>query len=624
MAIGLARDDAPSQVQEPEPPRRRRRRWGTLVAVLLVLAVAAVVGWIGLRGVLARGELTAALPAAQAVKAAVLESDVGRAQAAAGELRRHTDAAASLTGDPVWRAAEVVPWAGPNLTAVRVAAEAAQTVSAEVVQPLLGVARSADPRTLSIAGGTVDLAPLIAAQPAAEKAQKAFAEAERSVRRVDTAGTLEPVASGVSRLRGFLTDTRPAIDAIATSARLLPPMLGAAGPRQYLLVAQNPAELRATGGLIGSIALVRADGGAISLVAQASGSSIGPWPEPVSAVPEATQGLFGPLVGRYLQDANLTPDFPLAASTVSTMWTRTHGGIVDGVIAVDPVVLSALLGATGPVTLPTGEKLEAGTAVPLLLSNVYAHYAEPAQQDAFFASAAAAVFARMTGQGGGPVDGSSLVRALAASGASGRLLLWSAHPGEQAQLAETSLAGVLPASTRSTAAVGVYFNDATGAKMDYYLATSVSAGAAVCRADGTPTIQVRVTLTNRAPADAGAALPAYVTGGGWNGVAPGSIVTRVAVYGPEGGLLASTLSDGRPSGSVVSGTDRSRPVSLVTSLLAPGQSKTFDIAFLGVHQKGTGVSVHTTPTLPGDGSTPDVGVAPPVGAIALDCSAGIK
>jgi hypothetical protein len=152
----------------------------------------------------------------------------------------------------------------------------------------------------------------------------------------------------------------------------------------------------------------------------------------------------------------------------------------------------------------------------------------------------------------------------------------------------------------------------------------VSAGAAQCRADGTPTIQVRVTLTNRAPADAGATLPAYVTGGGWNGVAPGSIVTRVAVYGPAGGLLAATLSDGRPSGSVVSGTDRSRPVSLVTSLLAPGESKTFDITFLGVRQTGTGVSVEATPTLPGDGSTPDVGAAPQVGSIAVDCSTGIK
>jgi hypothetical protein len=137
-------------------------------------------------------------------------------------------------------------------------------------------------------------------------------------------------------------------------------------------------------------------------------------------------------------------------------------------------------------------------------------------------------------------------------------------------------------------------------------------------------VEVRVTLTNRAPADAGATLPAYVTGGGWNGVAPGSIVTRVAIYGPSGGLLASTLSDGRPSGSVVSGTDRSRPVSLVTSLLAPGESKTFDVTFLAVRQAGTGVSVETTPTLPGDGSTPDVGAATPVESIAVDCAAGIK
>src|SRR5206468_976551 len=163
-------------------------------------------------------------------------------------------------------------------------------------------------------------------------------------------------------------------------------------------------------------------------------------------------------------------DFPVAAATASRMWTTTYGGTVDGVIAIDPVVVSGLLDATGPVTLPSGDQISSANAVKLLLSDVYQRYSDPDQQDAFFASAA---------------------------------------------------------------------------------------GSAVCRADGKPSSVVAVTLTNRAAADAGSTLPRYVTGGGIFGVTPGHIKTRVAVYGPSGGLLAATRSGGGDY-PTVAGVDASR------------------------------------------------------------------
>lgn len=621
MAIGLSQEEAPALPAEPPAPARRaRRRWTTLIAVALVLVVAGLVGWIALRGYLARQELYAALPAAHGIQSAIVAGDLTSARASAQELEKRASAAASLTGDPIWRAAEVLPWAGPNLAAVRTAAATTEQLASQVIEPLVGVAGTADPRRLAVAGGRVDLAPLLAAQPVVAKAQAAFHVAQQSLVSVDTAATIHPVSSAVDRLRELVAEAAPAVDAVGNSAALLPAMLGADGPRNYLLVAQNPAELRATGGLIGSVALIHADHGSISLVAQQAGTSIGPWTEPVAPIPEGPTGLFGQLIGTFIQDVNLTPDFPLAASTASRMWTLTNGGTVDGVVTMDPVVLAALLRATGPVTVADGQTLTADNAVDLLLSQVYRQYPDPAQQDAFFASAAAAVFQRVA-QGG--IDGKALVSALAAAGASHRLLIWSAHPAEQSVLASTSLAGGLPASTESTAGVGVYFNDSTGAKMDYYLGTSVAAGAAICRADGKPTTRVAVTLQNRAPADAGTVLPDYVTGGGRFGIPPGSIQTRVAVYGPSGGLLAATTSAGATK-STISGTDQGRPVSLFTVTLAPGEKKTVEVDFLGLKQTGTGVSVTTTPTLPGDGSTPDVGTESAVGSIAVGCGAAVK
>jgi hypothetical protein len=592
-----------------------------LIGVLVVLGVLVLlIAWIGVRGVLAQRALSAAIPAAGQVKAALGSGDLAAAERAAETLSAHTHEAAALTSDPVWLAGEAVPWIGPNLTAVRTAAAASDTVASRVVRPLVAAGRGVDLRTLAVTDGRIDLAPVVAAQPAVAKARTAFTSARTSVAAIRTGALVAPVASGVAQLREVLDGAAPQVDAIGDTVRLLPAMLGVDGPRDYVLAAQNPAELRATGGLIGAVALVRADRGAITLVRQEAGTSIGPWTESVVPVPSATQGLYGPLVGRFLQDANLTPDFPQAAATAATMWTTTYGGRVDGVVAIDPVTLSALLTATGPVPLPTGDVLTSSNAVKLLLSDVYQRYSRPADQDAFFATAASAVFERVAS---GQADARKLVAALAAAGQSRRVLIWSAHPDDQSVLARTSLAGALPSTGAAAAQLGVYFNDATGAKMDYYLGTSVAAGTAVCRADGRPSAVVRVTLTNRAPADAATALPGYVTGGGAFGVAPGSISTRVAVYGPAGGLLAATQSDGADL-ATISGVDRERPVSLFTVELAPGRSRTVTVQFLGrgaAHEK---LQVATTPTLPGDGSTPDVGSTTAVDPIVVDCASIVK
>lgn len=597
------------------PARRTLILWIVAAVVFVLLLVGA---WVGIRGLMAKNALESALPAAKQVQSAVVDGDIASAKAAAKTLRTHAAEAASLTGDPVWRIAETVPLLGANLTAVRVSAASTDALASQVIDPLVGVADKVDPRAIKPVGQKIDLAPIEAAKPVVVKAQAAFHRAQSAVDALDTQGTLPQVSYAVDRLRIQLGKAATVVDAVGNSVRLLPPMLGADGPRTYLVLVQNQAELRATGGLIGALALIKADHGAISLEGQAAGTSIGPWPTPLTAIPASTQGLYGPLLGRFIQDVNLTPHFPLAASTAATMWTQTHGGTIDGVLTIDPVVLSGLLKATGPVALPNGDALTSADAIPLLLSEAYKKFALPEEQDAYFASAATAVFDSVAS---GKADSAELVKALAASGSQRRLLVWSAHPDEQKVLAPTTLAGALPTSTASTAGLGVYFNDATGSKMDYYLTAKITAGTAICRVDGKPTSRISVTLTNRAPADAGTTLPDYVTGAGTYGVPPGNIRTRVAVYGATDGLLVSTTSDGAPY-ATIAGMDEKRPVSVFTIELAPGQSKTVTVELLNVKQTEPGMDVAVTPTLPR--TTPDVGASGPVSVIALDCAATVK
>src|SRR5690606_33553279 len=148
-------------------------------------------------------------------------------------------------------------------------------------------------------------------------------------------------------------------------------------------------------------------------------------------------------------------------------------------------------------------------------------YERPAEQDLFFAAAASAVFEKLSDG----ADPAALVTALARAGEERRLLLWSAIEADQAVLEGTTLTGPLPPTNAEQVGFGVYFNDSTGAKIDYYVDAQTTLGWESCAVDSdgraTGEVTMTVTLTNNAPADAAESLPDYITGAGQFGVDPG-------------------------------------------------------------------------------------------------------
>lgn len=559
----------------PPAPARPRRIIGLAALGALVLVLVAV-GWIGVRALIAKSDLEAAVPLAAAVQRQVVSGETDRIADTYADLRGHADRAAALTSDPIWRAAEGIPGVGPNLTAVRELADVVDAVAIDALQPLTRLAGEFDPSSFKPVDNTISLQPLVDAAPTVRSAALALADARSRAGAIDTAGTVDAVADAVERLAGELASAQESVASVDRALALLPPMLGADGPRNYLLLFQNPAELRSGGGSPSALALLHTEGGRIDLVQQASSSDFPRYDPPVLELPFDTRALYGDITGRYIQDVTLTPQFPLAASLAREMWNREFGTLVDGVIAVDPVTLGYLLRVTGPVTLESGEQLGAENAVPLLLSEAYSRFADPAEQDAFFATTAAAAFSHVIGTDSDPI---ALVSALARAGDEGRILLWSAHPDDQTVLETTTLAGGLPVSTDQNALFGVYLNDSTGAKMDYYLETAVAVGQAVCRNDGLVTAAAEVTLTSTAPSDAGTALPAYVTGDGIYGVPPGNTSTIVSVYGPPGAINLGATSSAEGF-RMLTTMDTGYPVTRFQIELAPGETRTAAVSML--------------------------------------------
>lgn len=547
------------------------------VVLTLVLLLALAVAWVGVRGVLAKNHLEAAVGDVDMLRSNLTQGDGAAAKKTAERLESNAASARSLTGDPVWGAAEYVPFFGPNLRAVREVAVVVDDVAHGAVSPVAGVVGGLNQDSFAPKGGKVDLAPIEHAQPAVAKATRTLASAGKDAAGIDTSGTLSPVTRAVDQLRNALSSVAQQADVANRIVQLAPAMLGHDGDRKYLLLFQNNAELRAGGGIPGAVALLDVQDGRIHLENQSAGGSFGPYDKPVLPLDEETEGLYGAITGRYMQDVTLTPRFDTSAELARAMWKQKFGDQVDGVLALDPVTLGYMLKATGPVQLPTGDTLTSDNAAKVLLSDVYAKYPDPSVQDVFFASAASAVFDKVSSGG---FDAKQFIAGLTQAAGENRVRLWSANSAEERQISGTAVAGDLPTETAQSREFGVYLNDATGAKMDYYLQKDVAVGSAVCRADGRPTSVVVVTLKSTAPADAATSLPEYVTGAGNFGVEPGKVRTNVLVYAPKDAIYLSATQDGKPAG-VQPALDGDNAVVQTQVLLSPGQTTTLRIAFLG-------------------------------------------
>ncbi len=560
---------------------------GWAVGLLLTCLLLAV-GWVAVRGIGAVDALQTVRERAGELKTAIAARDVDEADRLAASIARHAASAHDLTSDPVWTAFGYVPWLGPNFRAVSEVAAITDDVAADALSPVLDAAADLDLARLGLSGGAVDLAPFAAIEPSLAEAAEVLADAADRARRIDADATLPPLADAVREMRGAVTEAATVVGGLHGAALLLPSMLGGEGPRNYVVAMQNNAELRSSGGIIGSIALIHAENGQISLVQQASTRDFPPLDAPLP-LSESTVALFEDGPGRYLQNLTSIPDFAEAGPAIAARWQGVFGGTVDGVVAVDAVVAAHLLEASGDVTFGPFT-VSSATVVDVLLSQIYAAVPDPAAQDEVFAQAAGALLgAALTA-----AEPQALLASLGAAADEQRIRIWSAHEDEQSVLAASSLSATLPTDAEDEATVGVLLNDTTGGKMDYYARAKVGVATGVCA--GIPTTQVRVTWSNDAPPDAATSLPAYVTGGGQYGVDPGSVRTLIAIYGPEQSVFAGSQRDGaeEPVQTALLGT---RPVVQHEVVLAPGESATVVAEFRdgGAGERLTSVS--QTPTV---------------------------
>ncbi|MDI3213088.1 DUF4012 domain-containing protein [Arthrobacter sp. AL12] len=552
-------------------------------AVAGTCIVLGTISWLGIKASEFKAEMDAVAGLIPQLKADFLGDDPLAATTTVDQLKVHTSAARRVTKDPLWIAATAVPWLGANFQAASEVAMSAEDVIGLGVAPLVTTYQSLDWKSLLPSDAGVDLMGMASAGAQLNSTAHALRTSSERLNNIDETGLLPQVSGPLVLAREQLSSATDTLGTVANTANLVPDMMGADSPRRYLLLIQNNAEARTTGGIPGALAVLTVDKGKLSLDKQTSATEMGIF-SPGMPVDSEQEQVYTRRLGKYMQDVNLTPDFPTSASTAESMWATRTDEHVDGVISIDPVALSYILEATGPVSLPALDtrprrvglptELTATNVVPTLLSDVYAEIAEPHLQDAYFSLVAQEIFSAVSAGKGGTKD---LLDGLIRGVDEHRILLWSAKSDEQSLIALYPVSGSIAGPSVPPAQFGVYFNDGTGAKMDYYVKRTVQLVGS-CTGDDYSEVKVKVTSTNVAPLDAASALPAYVTGGGVHGVPAGSVQTNVIAYGPVQANVETAHVNGQKS-DFAAQRHANRPVGTVTVTLAPGQSSTVELTF---------------------------------------------
>src|SRR5664279_680541 len=441
-----SRDDAPNGPPATAPTGKGRRvvSWTMLVAGVLILGGTAWVGWRTYQAYSHLKNASAAVSQLQDQLKDVAAIDSAATAATVAHLQSESADAHAAVDDPVYRAATVLPWLGPNLGAIREVSVTVDGLSTDVMPSLVDLAGTLRPSELAPKNGAVDLAPIEHASAALQHADACLTASRERIAGIDQSALVAPIGDAVDSLSSKLAAASSITGTGARAARLLPPMLGSDSPRTYLVVFQNLAEPRATGGMFGSYALITVDKGKVSVVDNGTPiRTLEVFNPPIAQLTPDQVAMYTERPAIYPADVNLSPDFPTAAAMIARMYTARTGTSVDGVIAIDPVALSYLLEGTGPVDAGDGVVLTPDTVVPVLLSTAYRTFDDGsgnASRDAFLARAAGAAFgAVMSGDG----DAGKIMNGLERAAGERRLLVWTTDQAEQSDLAATELAGQL-------------------------------------------------------------------------------------------------------------------------------------------------------------------------------------
>lgn len=542
---------------------RSRWAWVAVAAILVsVLGGLLVASWWS-----TYRQARAVADGAVELKSLVAARDWDQVMLMLPELTDQADALAAATDSPSWWLLSSLPVVGASAAATRPLAVSAADIATHAA-PVVRVGRALAGGSLLDAEGAFDVGTLrsasgdIAALATAVKRSKARLDA------IDEQALLEPMREPLGSIRSSIGAGVAPLQQLEAASRWVPGMLGADGERRWLVLLQNPAEARGSGGFIGGYAIIRAVGGRLTLERSGTSGELAQHRIPIKGAPQDARLLWGDLLDAW-NEANLSPHFPVTAE-LAVAGMRAMGERVDGVIAVDPAFVATLLEVTGPVTY-RGTTITGATTERYFTVDQYRLHPNDTERDEIAVGLIRRAFNTALRA---DLDLATMVKGGSQPYAAGGLRVWSAEPSEQRWLETTVAGGVL--SDQPGPTVAVAFNNASGNKLDAFVRSSLEYSAGQCQGLTEQKSAVTVTLANQAP---DGLTDGYYGRNDQRGGPAGSTSMLVHVYGPVSAEFVGAMLDGEPTDMYL-GTERGRPVWWTYVDLPRGRERVLTVDFV--------------------------------------------
>ena len=362
-----------------------------------------------------------------------------------------------------------------------------------------------------------------------------------------------------------------------------PAMLGADGPRKYLIAFTSPGEVRGQSGLVGNYSELTIDHGRLSQSGFGRTSQLINgirYSEPFALkMPQQFLERYGPygaadsagnVTDKFWSNVTMSPDMPSVGAAMAQMYEGGGLGQVDGVFVIDTYGLAALLKVTGPVVVPgIAQPFTSDSLQNFLLFEQY-KLEEGVRRDQLEGVADATI--RLLLSADLPVP-EKLAHQLGPAATEGHIVGWARRPEEQNLLVRIGMSGRLPAPEH-TDGLAIVSNNASGSKIDSFLERSESYTAVYDPETGLVNAELAITLNNTAPPEGYAD---YVIGN-LVGLPKGTNRTLLSVYSPL--AVIDVQIDGKTV-EVTGGDENGWGTSTMIVDLGPGESRTVNLTLVG-------------------------------------------
>lgn len=530
LVVGLRR--------RPAPIRRRGRIVAATVGGVAMVSLLAAV-WAAMS---ARSELVLGTQRARQAIDVLNAGDYQRGAVLFRDASQAFEAVDRHLGGPLGTMALLVPGVAQNMSAAADLATAASDATTDVANALGQV----DPDSLRVRDGTIDIAAIRAVEAPLTTVQNSLTDLRQVTDRVRSSWLIARFQRELTELEADFDDNEPRLQNAIDAVGLAPQLMGATEQRRYLILFTSPAELRGITGFFGNYADVTIDQGRIEVDEFGRRSELSEFVAKNGATCRACPQEFIDRYGRYSiamgpelewgrygwENHTMPAHFPYIAEAAMLVYPQSGERPVDGVIAVDPYVLQALMKYTGPVDVPElGVTIRPDDAASFILKDQYliaqeddGEFDNGSRIDALDTLGEEVIDKLLAGALPAP---SELARDIGPLVAEKRLLAWTTEPAERDLFDRIGMLGALP-TIGDDGGFGFTVVNGGNNKIDVFLEREFDVRIET-RSDGLRVLVADVTLTNNAPKSG---LPQYVIGNSRE-LPDGTSRMLVTMYGPS-------------------------------------------------------------------------------------------